>query len=118
MIYLASPHAHPEATIRHDRFYAAMRATAIILKRGEFVYSPIVHCHEMAILHNMETMDFKYWQAFDEHMIGLSDEIQVLCIDGWRESRGVQSEIKFAEANLIPVSYIDHEARHIDPIFS
>lgn len=109
MIYLASPHSHADESIMVNRFYAAMKATAKLLNDGYFVYSPIVHCHEMAQKFGLPN-GYEFWKNFDEHVLGLCDTMYVLRIDGWDSSRGIANEIGFATRNQIPIHYIDEEA--------
>lgn len=104
MIYLASPHNHDDPAIRDWRYEMAMECTARLLNEGKFVYSPIVHCHAMAIKHELPH-GFDFWKAFDLHMIDLAEAVYVLQIDGWFESRGVTAEIEYAQGKGIPIVY-------------
>jgi hypothetical protein len=105
MIYLASPYSSPTKAQRDERFAAARDALAWLLKRHEWAYSPIVHCHELAALHSLPT-DHEYWLAYDTEFLRHCDKLYVLAVPGWRESRGVTFERNLA-ANLgIPVSYL------------
>ena len=96
-IYLASPYSNSFPEVCHARYIEAMHATAWLLKRGIWVYSPIVHCHEMAREFGLPT-DAKYWEAYNHVMISQARELWVLKIDGWQESKGVAEEIAFAKA--------------------
>ena len=108
MIYLASPYTDADPKVMEDRYLRAQRVVATLLKGGMFIYSPIVHCHHLALAHDMPK-DHLFWQEYDEHMIGLSEMVYVLKIDGWDRSSGVASEIGFAEFNKIPVYFIDED---------
>ncbi|MCP5014648.1 MAG: DUF1937 family protein, partial [Ketobacter sp.] len=48
MIYLAQPYTDPNPDVREHRFNLGERYTAELLQNGQWVYSPIVHCHELA----------------------------------------------------------------------
>ncbi len=50
MIYLASPYSHPDPAVREQRFRAACRAAAELIRAGHVVISPVVHGHPMAAL--------------------------------------------------------------------
>lgn len=93
--YIASPYSHPEPEVMRERFYAAMAFTAWKLKRREAVYSPIVHCHEMAVVEDLPT-DFAFWEHYNMQMLVPARALIVLCIDGWEDSVGVKGEIRFA----------------------
>lgn len=105
LVYLASPYSHPDAAVREARFDAACRATAISLRVGHFVYSPIAHTHPLAVKYELPS-DWKFWAAFDEAMISRCDRLWVLEIDGWRESVGVTAEIEIARRIGIRVDWL------------
>lgn len=93
MIYLASPYSHPDPRIMHARYLAAEAACVDLLRRREWVYSPIVHCHQMALNHELPT-DAGYWRDYNQAMLDKSDQLVVLCLDGWRASVGVIGEMQ------------------------
>ena len=45
MIYLASPFSHPDAGVRQQRFEAACRAAAALIRQGKTVFAPIAHSY-------------------------------------------------------------------------
>lgn len=91
MIYLASPYSGtPE--VMQQRYEATRAVTADTLKDGEFVYSPIVHCHDLALHHDIPK-DFAFWSKYNFHMLDLADQLWVLMLPGWKESRGVTAEV-------------------------
>jgi hypothetical protein len=94
MIYLASPYSHPLQEVVEKRHEEAMAYTHYLLERKRWVYSPIVHCHELAKRHSLPT-DFEYWKRYNYHALARCDELYVLGIEGWRESKGVRAEIEF-----------------------
>jgi hypothetical protein len=109
MIYLASPYTHPDPLIVEKRYEQTLHATAILMRADIMVYSPIVHCHEVAKQHQLPT-DYKFWLVYNHHFILLSEAVYILCIDGWRESLGVRNEIAFASANRIKIVCVDEFA--------
>ncbi len=96
MIYLASPYSHPDAAVRQQRFEAACRVAAELIRRGHVVFSPIAHSHSIA-QHGLP-MDWGFWEAQDRRLLAACDELWVLKLDGWQHSRGVQAEIAIARA--------------------
>jgi hypothetical protein len=96
MIYLASPYSHTNAAIMHERYAAVCRAAAALIKIGHHIYSPIAHTKVIGDYGHLPQTDFEFWRSFDEHMIGLSESVWILTIDGWCESVGIQSEFKIA----------------------
>ncbi|HUE74780.1 MAG TPA: DUF1937 family protein [Pirellulaceae bacterium] len=47
MIYLASPYWHSDPAVRNQRFRAACRATAEMIRQGTTVFSPVVYGHAL-----------------------------------------------------------------------
>ena len=116
MIYLASPYSHPDPAIREQRYHAACRATAALLRIGHTVFSPIVHSHPLASL-GLPT-DWKFWARFDRDHLERCDEVWVLTLDGWRESVGVREEIRIARQLGRPVRRLAPEASAVSPTFA
>jgi nucleoside 2-deoxyribosyltransferase len=104
MIYLASPYSHPDAAVREQRFRSACQAAARLMRNGEVVFSPIAHGHPIA-LHGLPT-DWRFWERHDREQLNRCDEVVVLTLDGWRESEGVQAEIRIAGELGKPVRYL------------
>lgn len=107
MIYLASPYTAPTKEGREERYQSVLRVCGKLLKERHNVWSPIVHCHTMAVLFDLPT-DFVFWKQYNHDFIRRADAVWVACIDGWSVSKGVDDEIKFAELLDMPVKYV-HE---------
>jgi hypothetical protein len=108
IVYLASPYSHPEAGVRGARYDIACAHAAQLMAAGECVFSPIAHSHPIAeYLDDRLVCDFDFWMAEDLPILAACSVLKVLCIDGWKESRGVQREIEFARERGIPVEYIE-----------
>lgn len=106
MIYLASPYTHEDPAVVEQRFKQAEKATAKGLIRGECIYSPIVHCHEIAKDYDLpKTFDF--WQKYNYGMLRNASAMYILAIDGYNKSSGVLGEKAMAEQLGIPVKYVD-----------
>jgi len=94
MIYLASPYSHPDPAVREARFHAVCREAARLTKEGYTVFSPIAHSH--CICQHGLPLEWIFWWRIDAEFIKRSDEVWVLMLDGWKESTGVQAEIRLA----------------------
>lgn len=95
MIYLASPYSSPNDATRYARFRCAEEFTALAIKQGHAVFSPIVHCHELARKHDLpKTFDF--WAEYDRRILAAATTVWVLTLPGWENSRGVQQEIAWS----------------------
>lgn len=116
LTYLASPYsppAHLEGRMagvvhRQVMFTAVARVAAIMMARGELLFSPIAHTHPIAMEGTLPT-DWQFWQRYDTRMIASCDSVTVACLEGWRESRGVQAEIAEAERLGLPVRYVNED---------
>ena len=95
MIYLASPYSHSDILIMKTRFLLAEEITAQLIMAGKFVYSPIVHCHELAQKFELPK-DFVYWRRYNIDMLRRADQMYILDIPGWDESQGVKFELQIA----------------------
>jgi hypothetical protein len=74
---------------------------------GQFgfnVSSPITHSHPMERF----GLDgsWEWWKNIDTEYLHLSQRVIVLCIDGWRESVGVQAEIRIAKDLGLEIQYM------------
>ena len=107
MIYLASPYSHDDPAIREQHFQAVCRETAELMRRGNVVFSPIVHGHPL-VGHGLPT-DWPFWERFDREHLRRCDELVVLTLDGWRESVGVAAEIRIADELGTPIRYLAPE---------
>lgn len=109
MIYLASPYTHDDPAIREARFEAACHAAGqLMMVTGDNVFSAIAHTHPIATRCDL-SLGWAYWKSFDLKMLEACDELVVLMLDGWRESKGVTAEIAFANEMGIPVNYMTDE---------
>lgn len=104
--YLASPYTHPSPYIRELRFLAAELATVHLLRSGQHVYSPIVHCHALAQRHTLPT-HFAFWKTYNEAMIDSCRELKILGLPEFEHSAGVKAESDYALLLNKPVSIID-----------
>lgn len=105
MIYLASPYSHPDPEIVRERYAKTLKATAELLLRRKIVFSPIVHCHQMALIYKMPT-SAEYWKQYNHGMLLAALELYVLQIRGWDTSPGVAYEISVATELGLPITYI------------
>lgn len=93
--YLASPYTHPDRKIELARYRAAEAATAWLLQQRIWVYSPIVHCHALAVQFKLPT-DSEFWGEYNSVMLSKAEGILLLALDGWEDSKGVSFEREIA----------------------
>jgi len=104
MIYLASPYSHPDPAIQEERYREALQCVHYYAKRGLVVYSPIVHWHNVAKEFELPG-DAAFWAKQNQAMLEKASQIIVLNIEGWKESKGLDQEIGWAEMLNIPISF-------------
>lgn len=97
-IYLAVPYSHPDPSVVEDRFNQVNQFAVKLIAEGHHVISPISMCHPIAMQGNLPG-DWEYWQKYAQNCLSVCRALYVLMLDGWRESVGVQAEIKMAFNN-------------------
>lgn len=104
MIYLASPYNSPYLTVRQKRYEAAQDAAADMVRRNPLraVYSPIVHWHYTAQSLSLSP-GLGFWKAQNRAMLVFSTQLYVLCLDGWKHSRGISHELRIATDLQLPI---------------
>ncbi len=108
MVYLCSPYSAPDPAVREQRFHAACRAVAELLRAGVYVFSPIVHSHPL-VAFDLPT-EFVFWASIDREHLARCDEVAVLMLDGWAKSVGVREELRIARELGKPVRFLDVDA--------
>lgn|SRR4030067_468112 len=107
-IYLASPYTDKDPQVRELRYEIVEKIAASLMQQGFHIFSPIVHCHPMAVKYSLPK-EIDFWHEYDRMMLSKSALVLVARIDGWRESKGVAFEMNLARELKIPVVYIDQE---------
>lgn len=104
--YLASPYSHPDAAVRAARADALKPYLHGLARDGYICYAPILHWHPVAVAHDMPT-GADWWWHNNLQFMRASRGIIVAMIDGWRESKGLQKELDWADINCdSPTSYV------------
>jgi hypothetical protein len=106
LIYLAAPYSHRSNTIKNLRYTIICAAHAQLTKENQVIFSPISHCHHIAIEYDLPT-DWKFWERIDFLFISKCDELWVLCLEGWKESRGVEAEINKAKELGLEIKFLE-----------
>ena len=111
--YLGSPYSHKDPFVREYRYLQAMQRVSHLLKNNFWVYSPIVHCHELKKIVELPH-EHDFWLAYDLVMLEKARALQVLCLPNWQDSLGLGIEIRHAKAVGKPIYYVEHPLEHID----
>ena len=105
-MYLASPYSHPDPFVRESRYLWTMKEMTMMLKEGVAVYSPIVHCHELAKIADLpRTADF--WRTYNFIMLGAAETVGMLMLPGWEDSVGMKEECEEGTLKGIRIMYIE-----------
>ncbi len=106
LIYLASPYAHSSAKVREARLEAARFVCGRMVDQGRIVMSPLVYLGELA---HKGVHPPQGWYAFDLQLLARCDELVVLQLPGWEDSKGVLVEIAGAQTKGMPVRLMSLE---------
>ena len=106
-IYLAAPYSHPDPEIREKRVSLANKKAAELMESGNLVFSPLSHSHPISKYCATDPCANGFWLRQDLWVLKICDEMQILCLDGWSESKGIKTETEFAEKLGIPVRMIN-----------
>lgn len=102
-IYLASPYTSTDARLREARYWAACSAAALVMEKGDLVFSPIAHSHSLAKFHELP-VDFDFWQSWCLSFLrNWATHFTILDIPGWAESSGIAAEKALADSLGLPV---------------
>lgn len=105
-IYLAAPYNHRHYNMRRYRFKLVTRKAAELMEQGHLVFSPVTQGHCMD--YYMSDTDGDFWKRWYRTFLELwATDLYVLTLTGWKNSRGVATEIEMAEKLGLPVTYID-----------
>lgn len=114
--YLASPYSHPDPKVKEERFIAACKVSAELMLRGKRVFSPIAHSHSIEVHGMEEVKDGTFWMQQDGPLLYHAAEMIVLMLNGWKESKGVQEEIRICTLINKPIIYMEWDG--LDPLGS
>ena len=108
LTYLACPYTHQDREMMVTRFLMVNKIASKLMAEGKYIFSPISHTHPIAEAGNLPR-GWDYWEGYDRRILKSCDRIIVLKLPGWKESKGVQAEIKIGEEFDIPVDYLDYD---------
>jgi len=108
LIYLSAPFSTgPDSTIRRQADID--RATAWLTKHTDvYIFSPITYEKPIKDINGVAEKDVEwaFWKPRDGEMVSRCDELWVLCLHNWENSRGVTYEVGEAKRLGKPVHYI------------
>lgn len=105
MLYIATPYTHKDPAVMEQRFERAIQYVHKFMILRIPCFSPIVHCHPVAIRFDMPK-DWKFWGDHCLCALNTCNVLGVVMMDGWKDSLGVYKEIKHAQKMGITITYI------------
>jgi hypothetical protein len=124
--YLACPFKHDDLAVEKSRFLASVVASHWLMRKERLVFSPLMHGFPMTFItygmgpselisKSVPGIHVLRNNRWEEMMIelgkliieGLCVSLTVLTIDGWQDSKGVQSELRHAGELLLPIFSLD-----------
>ena len=106
-IYLACPYWHEEERVREWRYDTVTKAAGQLINDETVVFSPITHSHPIVKTMPHQTQDLDFWLDQDRAFLDWMDELWILTMPGWEESKGVDAESEYAVTWGIPIRYVD-----------
>jgi hypothetical protein len=103
--YLASPYTHKDPDVMNRRNLEAMECLHWLLEHRVWTYSPIVHCHPIALRWALPRSN-DFWKEYNRNMLERARSMLILKVDGWESSEGIRDETDFARKRKIEVTFI------------
>jgi len=113
LYYLAGPYTHESKAIMNEREIQHSKCAVALKNQGMAVYAPIPETTSLAKLGGMQETNWESWRDHDLNMLDRCDELLIMNINGWIQSKGVRGEVKFALQKGLPVHIIPEDGSYI-----
>jgi hypothetical protein len=91
-IYLGLPYSCKYKQVRERRVKVARRIAKLLILQSYVITCPVLQAHGLGL-----PTDWEFWEAHDTVFLEWCEELWIIMLPGWKESDGVQSEIKIAK---------------------
>lgn len=115
MIFISIPFSSDYKEVTDYRIKMASIYAGHLLKESFIPVSPILFGSKV-LEHVNISSDFKYWEKLCYAYLDTCSEIHVLCLDGFKESKGVQGEIEHAAEKGLKILFIN-VYKHSDGVY-
>ena len=92
-------HGHPRAN------HQGSVKRAVLVAEEVLVFSPLSHSHPISKHCTVDPCDHDFWLRQDLWILAICDEFHILCLDGWLESKGIDTEYQRAQDMRLPTVY-------------
>lgn len=108
-IFVCFPLTHKDndKTIVSHRIETARKYCLELVLRGHVPFCPGVFGIDIVAADPEVDISYGAWEEVCETYIKPCHSFHILMLDGWKESKGVRSEIKKAEAFKVPTYFIE-----------
>ena len=106
-VYLMVPYSGTKAEERF-RFSVVTKYAGRLLMQGFMVFSPVTHCHPIALLHKLPG-NYEFWKPYCKSWIDWADVEFILCVPGWKKAIGVKAETQIFIDMMKPIHYVSQE---------
>jgi len=112
LVYLAAPYSDKDKAVVEARMVLFCKVDAELSRKGIFTVSPLLK--HLVLQHSILPSDWEYWRDYSISLLTKCDYMIVIMMDGWKESVGVQDEIKLCNLFDVPIKYINPEDILVD----
>lgn len=103
--YLATPYHDKDPRVMEERYCMAKDAVYILMQKGFIVFSPIVHCHDLARTFDLPK-SFVFWSPYNFAMLRGAHEFIIYDSDpAWLKSEGIAKEKDYADTLALPCRF-------------
>ena len=103
--YLATPYSKFAGGIE-AAYVAACKQTALLLKAGVPVFSPIAHSHSVAVHGDVDPLDHSIWLPADQPFMDCAHGLIYCLLPGHEESYGMKHELDYFRDAEKPVVFM------------
>ncbi len=107
MIYLSCPYTHCDPSVREYRYRTSCRVAAKLMESGIVVFNPLSHSVPLCEFLDKKNFDHEFWMSIDLPILCRCDELLILGLPCWTESRGVKAEMFEALGLQKPITLIE-----------
>ena len=106
--YLGLPYSDDDPLMEDWRAEVSNVIAVDLTIQGRIIFAPISAWHHLARKYKLPGT-FEYWLKLDEEFIKASKKLLIITLPGWKESKGVNGEIRLAKKYGVLIEYIDPE---------